>query len=59
VAPDWIVHRIKDHGPGTYYRYSIEGTNLNYEEGHASRRFSWSVPGLDDARYDLSSAVLA
>lgn len=57
MTPDWILSRIVDHGPGAFYRYSVEGRNLNWPEDHSSHRFSWSVPNLDDPRYDTTNAI--
>jgi len=54
-AKDWIVTSLVDRGPGSYYRYFIEGVNLNHPEGCADRKFSWSVPDIADDRYDFSA----
>jgi hypothetical protein len=54
---DWVVNVIVDRGPGIYYRYWLRGVNLNYPSDAYDREFSWSVPTLDDPRYDLSNAV--
>lgn len=58
VVPDWILTRIVDHGPGTYYRYCVEGRNLNWPEEHPMYKFSWRIPAsrLADPRYDTSNA---
>lgn len=56
TRPEWILSRIIDRGPGYYYRFAIDGENLNYPEAHPSRRFSWTVPNLDDPRYDTTRA---
>lgn len=50
---DWVVTSIVDRGPGHYYRYQVTGINMNHPEGHSDRAFSWSVPSIDDDRYDL------
>lgn len=57
-APDWRVTRITDHGPSAFYRYSVEGENLNYTEGSIDRRFSWSIPAseIENPRFDLTNA---
>lgn len=48
----WVVYEYKDHGKGQWYRYSIyKGHNLWTGES-----ISWSVPTLDDPRFDLSQA---
>lgn len=44
--PDWLVHEVVDHGPSTFYRYSVRGENLNFPEGSAERHFAWSVHKL-------------
>jgi hypothetical protein len=61
--PDWILSRIVDWGPGTYYRFSVSGTNLNHPIGCPDREFYWSVPddprtGPDAHRYDCSGATV-
>ena len=55
---DWVLSEIYDKGPGHYHRYRVEGVNLNYPPCHPSRRFIWSVPSVDDPRYDKSAATL-
>jgi hypothetical protein len=47
----WRVSSVRDRGPEHFYRYSVEGVNI--ETGVS---FSWSVPRLGDG-YDLSNAV--
>lgn len=45
-APDWEVvsaERISD----AVYHYRVTGINHNYDEGHPSRNFCWSVPTLN------------
>jgi hypothetical protein len=56
-AKDWVIKTIVDRGPGLYYRYHVRGTNLNYPPEASEREFAWSVPTLDDPRYDLSGAI--
>lgn len=53
-ARDWAVTRLTDRGGGEFYRYLVEGRNLNYPPCHPQHEFSWRVPRLDD-RYDLSA----
>ena len=56
-AKDWRVTAVRDNGAGAYYRWSVEGENLNFPPASADRRFSWRVPSVDDPRFDLSDAV--
>jgi hypothetical protein len=55
---DWRLTLVVDKGPGHFYRFHVEGVNLNVpdpdEYGH---RIYWDVPTLDDYRYDLFDAV--
>lgn len=57
-ARDWRVISYRDRGAGHYYRYAVTVENLNWPEGHRDRVQHWSVPSLDDPRYDLSAAIL-
>ena len=54
---DWKVLECEDMGPGNYYRYRVIGLNLNWKPEAADYRFSWSVPRIDDPRFDMSEAV--
>ena len=56
-ARDWKLVKVVDRGAGNYYRYQVEGENLNWPEGHRERRFCWSVPSIDDPRYDHEHAA--
>jgi hypothetical protein len=56
-AKDWRILTVKDRGPREYYRFAITGHNLNWRPESRDYAFSWSVPDLDDPRYDLSGAV--
>lgn len=56
-ASDWKVSHVLDRGAGHYYRYQVTGENLNWPEGLPEREFVWSVPSIDDPRYDLSTAT--
>lgn len=56
-AADWKLTVVHDRGPGTYYRFHVEGENLNWPVGHRDRRICWSVPNVDDPRYDTTDAV--
>jgi hypothetical protein len=56
MTPDWIVKRWHDRGASWFYRYHVEGVNLNHPEGNPDRRFSWDVPSIDDPRFDFSGA---
>lgn len=56
-AKDWKLTRIVDRGPSEYYRFHIEGENLNYPPGYVDRRFAWSVRDIDDPRYDVDGAI--
>jgi hypothetical protein len=58
-AKDWLVTKLTDLGPGHYYRFHLEGENLNWPEGHRERKFSWSVRDVDDPRYDLGGIVVS
>jgi len=49
AAPDWLLTSIKDRGPGTYYRYSVE--LLNIAKGAPGEYASWSLRDLNDQRY--------
>lgn len=55
-AKDWVLATIRDRGAGHHYRYQVSGTNLNFPPCHPSHNFTWSVPTLDDERYDTSTA---
>lgn len=55
-AQDWLVSKLEDRGPGEYYRYKVEGVNLNHPPCSMDRRFSWRVPSLCE-RFDLSAAI--
>jgi hypothetical protein len=57
-APDWIVQRIVDRGPGEKFRWYVVGINTNHEPGNPDRAFRWSVPEPLCWRYDLSAAQL-
>ncbi len=52
---DWVVLRFYDRGPAWFYRYHVEGINLNWSEDDPQRCFSWNVPDLDP-RFDMSEA---
>ena len=56
-ASDWIITSVTDRGAGHWYRYRIQGINLNYPTCHPSRRFYWTVRDLSDPRYDLSQVA--
>lgn len=51
AGPDWLVIKIEDRGPGTYYRFAVLGENLNYREGTRDRFFNWSVRDIQDPRF--------
>jgi hypothetical protein len=53
-APDWIASKVRDRGPGHYYRYHVEGVNES-ARNERDRRFSWDVPALS-WRFDLTNA---
>jgi len=59
LTRDWRVNRVVDKGPRAYYRYQIEGENLNCRPDDRDRRFSWAIPGdpRTEPRYDLTRAV--
>jgi len=59
IERDWRLTRVVDKGPRAYYRYQVEGENLNHPPKHIDRKFSWAVPGdpRTEPRYDLSKAV--
>jgi len=59
ITRDWRASRVVDKGPRAYYRYQIEGENLNCRPGEYSRTFSWAVPGdpRTEPRYDLTRAA--
>lgn len=59
MSPDWILTSITDHGESAFYRYTVEGRNLNWPQEHPMHRFSWRIPAhrLEDPRYDKSAAV--
>lgn len=50
---DWLVTKLDDRGPATYYRFHVEGENLNHSPECRERKFSWDVRDLC-YRYDLS-----
>jgi hypothetical protein len=54
---DWKLLTVHDRGPGHYYRFAITGLNLNWRPEARDYRFSWSVPSIDDPRYDTSEAI--
>lgn len=47
----WVVLSIKDVAPDTTYRYRVTGEN-HYST--PPEPFSWSVPNVDNPRYNLS-----
>jgi hypothetical protein len=55
-APDWIVSRVVDLGPGQY-RWYVVGLNANCKRGEYGREFIWEVPSLC-WRFDLTNAAL-
>jgi hypothetical protein len=57
-AQDWVVTDLLDRGQGVFYRYQVRGLNLNYPACSPDRRFSWSVPALDE-RFDLTAVAVA
>lgn len=56
LARDWRLREVVDLGPGTYYRYRVSGQNMNVAPGGYGFDFSWDVPSVDDALYDLDHA---
>lgn len=55
-ALDWLVTELVDLGASEYFRYRVEGVNLNHPSCHVDRRFSWRVPSVG-GRYDLSAVA--
>lgn len=55
-AQDWKVLELEDTGPGNYYRYRLVGLNLNWRPEWPDYQFRWSVPSVDDPRFDMSEA---
>ena len=49
--PDWWILEINDKGPGHFYRFWIEGENVNALPGEYGRRFGWSVRSVADPRF--------
>ncbi len=47
----WAVETVEDFGRAAYYRYRVSGWNR-----YTGEKFSWRVPNLDCASYDLSGA---
>jgi hypothetical protein len=47
----WLITSITDIGRGAYYRFQIEGENLNFAPGENGRRISWSVRDIADPQY--------
>lgn len=56
-ARDWVLAAVYDRGPGHFYRYQVSGINLNFPPCHPSHTFTWSVPNIDDERYDKAKVV--
>ena len=54
---DWKVTRLIDRGPSEFYRYHVQGCNLNLTPEDIDYHFVWSVPRLSE-RYDLADAQL-
>jgi hypothetical protein len=56
TGPDWIVTSIEDLGRGEFYRWRVEGINVNCAPGAYGREFVWRVPEhpSTNRRYDLS-----
>ena len=48
-----------DRGPGEYYRFHVEGTNLNCAPGSSGRAIRWSVRDLNDRRYEILPGAFA
>lgn len=58
-SPDWHVLTIQPDPADRQYPYWIEGWRPDSSaEGEAAIPFFWKVPDLNDARYDLSEAVV-
>jgi hypothetical protein len=53
-AKDWVLTAVHDRGPSELYRFVVEGRNLNFPPCHPDHRINWSVPRIDDERYDTS-----
>ena len=53
----WRILTVHDRGPGHFYRYQVTGENHYSLPGTSDFRISWSVPDLDDDRFDMSGAV--
>ncbi len=51
----WHVESLKDRGPGTYYRFHIQGRIVQGGDVK-DEEFSWSVRDLDDVRFVLDNA---
>lgn len=55
-AKDWKVSLVVDKGKGHYYRYIVEGENLNRPVGHPDRAFRWAIHSLECPRYDFAES---
>lgn len=53
----WKIDRVVDRGPGHFYRYHVDGTNLFVEPGGYMREIHWDLPDLSSTAYDLTTAV--
>lgn len=58
MTANWIVATVDATGEH-FYQFSVTGINLNFPEGHMSRRFSWRVQELRSDEYDLSGAIVS
>lgn len=55
---DWKIDRVTVGNLRGHYPFHVEGRNLNEPPESSDYRFSWSVPRLDDHRFDLSEAII-